>query len=68
MLADVIIHYDGLTYEFDNLCSDSSQPLYIRQAADHARVVLNKYYQKTDESELYRLALHKYQSSFIFSA
>jgi hypothetical protein len=59
MLADMIVHYDSLNFEYTCICADEDQPIYIRQAANRARLVLNKYYQKTDDSELYRLALCK---------
>lgn len=60
MLADVIVHYDTLNFEYSRICVDQSQPIYIRQAANRARLILNKYYQKTDESELYRLAMREF--------
>jgi hypothetical protein len=60
MLADVIVHYDALNYEYTEMCNDESLPLYLRHAANRAREVLNKYYQRTDESDLYRLALRAY--------
>jgi hypothetical protein len=64
MLADVIVHYDILNSEYSDMCLDESLPLYLRHAANRARVVLNKYYAKTDESDLYRLAMRMYFSSF----
>lgn len=62
LLADVIVHYDALNFEYSEMCNTDSIPLYLRHAANRARVVLNKYYQKTDESELYRLAMCKCQT------
>lgn len=60
MLAGVIVHYDALNCEYTDMCNDKSLPLYLRHAANRARVVLNKYYQKTDESDLYRVAMRTY--------
>ncbi|KAF8606333.1 hypothetical protein BDV93DRAFT_437625, partial [Ceratobasidium sp. AG-I] len=57
MMADVIVHYDGLNCEYSEMCLDTQLPLWIRQAANRRRQVLNKYYKKTNESELYRLAM-----------
>jgi hypothetical protein len=60
MLADVILHYDSLNYEYTEMCRDDSLPLYLRHAANRALGVLNKYYGRTDESDLYRLAIRRY--------
>lgn len=57
MLADVIPHYDGLSHCYKKICANSDFPLYVQQATDCAWRVLNTYYSKTDESELYRLAI-----------
>ncbi|KAG8706006.1 hypothetical protein FRC09_002632 [Ceratobasidium sp. 395] len=57
LIADVIFHFDALNNEYNNMCIDSSKPLYIRHAANNARRKLDKYYSKTDESDMYRLAL-----------
>lgn len=63
MLADVIVHYDILNSEYSKMGVDTSLPLYLRHAANRARIVLNRYYQKTDESDLYRLAMWTYPIS-----
>ncbi|KAF8593224.1 hypothetical protein BDV93DRAFT_461631, partial [Ceratobasidium sp. AG-I] len=57
MMADIIVHYDGLNCKYSKMCLATRLPLWIRQAANRGRQVLNKYYEKTDESELYRLAM-----------
>lgn len=59
MLADVLVHYDALDHVFRPICLDAKQPLWVRHASRRAMVVLNKYYGKSDESHLYRLALRK---------
>ncbi|KAF8596438.1 hypothetical protein BDV93DRAFT_454929, partial [Ceratobasidium sp. AG-I] len=57
MMADIIVHHDGLNCEYSDMCVDETLPLWMRHAANRGRKVLNKYYEKTDESELYRLAM-----------
>ncbi|KAF8594529.1 hypothetical protein BDV93DRAFT_458812, partial [Ceratobasidium sp. AG-I] len=57
LLADVIVQYDALNEQYGKICHDQKLPLYLRHAADRAQTVLNRYYEKTDESSLYRLAL-----------
>lgn len=59
MLADVIPHYDGLRDRYEKIRVNTEFPLYIRQAAERAWHVLNKYYSKSDESVLCRLAICK---------
>jgi hypothetical protein len=66
MLADIIPHYDSLDHIYRNVCLDTKQPLWIRHAARRAMIVLNKYYGKSDESDLYRLGLCKRVYIFIF--
>ena len=62
MLADIIMHYDALDTEYAEMCNDESLPLYHRHAANRGRTLFNKYYQKTDESEMYRLAIRTFFS------
>ncbi|QRW08919.1 DNA polymerase [Ceratobasidium sp. AG-Ba] len=57
LLADVVLHFDSLEYEYTNIASDSDQPAYMRAGAQRARTVLNKYYEMTDQSHLYRAAI-----------
>ena len=65
MLADVLVHYDALDHVFRPICLDTKQQLWIRHAARRAMVVLNKYYGKSDDSHLYRLALRKLYRSVL---
>jgi hypothetical protein len=58
-LGNIIIHYNSLHFEYDNICSDQNQDLWVHRCAKHACGVLNQYYAKTDESDLYRLALRE---------
>lgn len=60
MLADIILHYDALDAEYTEMCKDESLPLYQRHAADRGHILFNKYYQKTDKSEMYRLAIRTF--------
>ncbi|KAG8741784.1 hypothetical protein FRC10_002419 [Ceratobasidium sp. 414] len=62
MLADVIIHFDSLDFTYSKMCEDMSLPLYIRHSANWARLILNKYYGKTDQCALYRLAVFLHPS------
>ncbi|KAF8594253.1 hypothetical protein BDV93DRAFT_459390, partial [Ceratobasidium sp. AG-I] len=57
MLADIIVHYNALDAKYAEMCSNEALPLYHRHAANRGRVLFNKYYQKTDDSEMYRLAI-----------
>lgn len=57
MLADIIVHYDALDGIYAGMCNDKELPAYHRHAANRGRVTFNKYYQKSDESEMYRLAI-----------
>ncbi|KAG9092633.1 hypothetical protein FRC07_011613, partial [Ceratobasidium sp. 392] len=56
-LGDVLVHYDSLTFEYTKMIRDTSLPLYVRHGAQRARGVLNKYYERSDESEMYRLGV-----------
>ncbi|KAF8606683.1 hypothetical protein BDV93DRAFT_506193 [Ceratobasidium sp. AG-I] len=57
MLADVIVHYDALDAEYAEMCNNDALPLYHHHAANQGRLLLNKYYQVSDKSEMYRLAI-----------
>ncbi|QRV76996.1 hAT family dimerization protein [Ceratobasidium sp. AG-Ba] len=57
-LCDVIVHYDALGFEYDSICTDSTLPLWLRHAAHRIHLKLNKHYGKTDDSELYRIAVY----------
>ncbi|QRV96425.1 alpha-glucosidase C [Ceratobasidium sp. AG-Ba] len=57
LLADVILHFDSLEYEYTNIAAGNTQPAYMRLAAHRACAVLNKYYDHTDQSDLYHAAI-----------
>ncbi|KAG8782630.1 hypothetical protein FRC12_020594 [Ceratobasidium sp. 428] len=50
MLADVIVHFDSLDFEYTNIANNSKETLYVRHAARCACAVLNKYYKLTNRS------------------
>lgn len=57
LLADVIPVIDILTQRLETVIADDSQPAIICASAAKARSVLNKYYSKTDDSQMYRMAM-----------
>ncbi|KAF8607086.1 hypothetical protein BDV93DRAFT_435812, partial [Ceratobasidium sp. AG-I] len=57
MLVDIIVHYDALDAEYAEMCNNKSLPVYHWHAANQGRLLFNGYYQKTDESEMYHLAI-----------
>ncbi|KAG9074060.1 hypothetical protein FS749_014426, partial [Ceratobasidium sp. UAMH 11750] len=60
MLVDVIVHFDALDSLYTTMAADTTLPLYIRQAAERPCLVLNKYYQLTDLSWLYCIAIRPF--------
>ncbi|KDN34096.1 hypothetical protein RSAG8_12813, partial [Rhizoctonia solani AG-8 WAC10335] len=57
MLGSVIAYYDSINHEYLAICQDTSRPLWVCCGADCACCKFNKYYQKTDQSNLYRAGL-----------
>ncbi|KAG8703143.1 hypothetical protein FRC08_003053 [Ceratobasidium sp. 394] len=57
MLAAVIVHFDVLDSVYTTMAAHTKLPLYVQQAAEHARIVLNKYYKLTDCSWLYCITI-----------
>ncbi|KAF8596022.1 hypothetical protein BDV93DRAFT_455649, partial [Ceratobasidium sp. AG-I] len=57
LLAEVMVQYDTLNELYGRIANNKTVALYLRHTADRTQVVLNKYYSKTDDSVLYRLAL-----------
>ena len=62
LIADLMVHFDALNELYSRILNNLGTPLHLRHAADRGQVVLNKYYSKTDESELYQLALCEHLS------
>ncbi|KAG8699536.1 hypothetical protein FRC08_005227 [Ceratobasidium sp. 394] len=57
MLVDVIVHFDELDSVHTSMAANTKLPLYVQQATERARIVLNKYYKLTDLLWLYRIAI-----------
>ncbi|KAG8687255.1 hypothetical protein FRC11_007521 [Ceratobasidium sp. 423] len=57
MLADILVHFDGLNQLYCNMANDKSIPVWGRQGANRARLKLDKYYSMTDTSIMYCLAV-----------
>ena len=54
---------DYVHAELDNVINDYSKLAIVRHAAQNAVMVIDKYYAHTDESVMYRVAIH----TFFFS-
>ncbi|CUA70752.1 timeless [Rhizoctonia solani] len=63
MLADVLVHYDSLNHEYCNMAKDKNLPHWGNLAANRARLKLDKYYNLSDSSLLFRLALGLHPSN-----
>ncbi|KAG9125172.1 hypothetical protein FRC07_008697, partial [Ceratobasidium sp. 392] len=48
MLADIIVHFDTLDFEYTTMSQDMKLPAFVWQGAKRALLVLNKYYGLTD--------------------
>ena len=57
LIHEVIQWIDTLTKHLDNFSDDPKQHPTVRAGAARGRVLLNKYYSLTDESNFYRIAL-----------
>lgn len=64
LVADVIPLFDLIERQLINIINDLEQPTIIRTSAAKARAVMNKYYNKSDDSRMYRLCMSKLH--FIF--
>lgn len=60
LVHEVIPYIDILTEHLDDFADDDTLVATVRAAAERGRVVLNKYYKKTDESIVYRIAMSKH--------
>jgi len=58
-LAQVIPAIDAIHEEFSSFIHQPSVPDPIRAAVEMAKKVLNRYYSKTDDVEIYRIAMGK---------
>ena len=57
LLHEVIPISDILTDDLDNTAHDETLPGVVRLAAGRGLKILNKYYAKTDEGIMHRLAM-----------
>lgn len=57
LVHEVIPIIDSLTCHFDRVIDNTSLHLVVRHAALRGLICLNKYYAKTDESVVYRIAM-----------
>ncbi|OJT15227.1 hypothetical protein TRAPUB_8205 [Trametes pubescens] len=57
LVHKVIPYIDILTEHLDDFADDNTLVSTVRAAAEWGRVVLNKYYEKTDELIVYRIAI-----------
>lgn len=62
-LHEVIPIIDILTEKLEDAIYDSSLHPAVRVGAKKGLAILNKYYLKTDESIMYRIAMSEYHSS-----
>jgi hypothetical protein len=56
-VSSVIPRIDALVHVIDDFKDDVSKHPAVRSAAMRGLAILNKYYQKTDESFVYRIAM-----------
>lgn len=66
-IAGVIPVMDGIHLNLSKTIDNTVQakPAHIRWGASRARLLLDKYYSKTDESSLYRVAIRKSDCSVL---
>lgn len=57
LVADVIPLFDIIESQLVALINNVEQPTIVRASAAKARAVMNKYYNKSDDSRMYRLCM-----------
>ena len=57
LISSVIPNIDAPVQAIDDFRDDTSKHPAVRSAAMHGLNILNKYYQKSDESFMYRIAM-----------
>ena len=60
LIQDVIPYIDILTEHVDKFKADASKKAVVRAAAARGRVILDRYYSRTDEGSIYRIAMRMY--------
>lgn len=61
-MHEVIPYIDIFTTHLDDFADEPELTPSVRAAAQRGRHVLNKYYERTDESIIYRIAMSQYMS------
>lgn len=61
LISSVIPGIDRLVCAIDNFKDNTSRHPAVRSAATRGLAILNKYYQKTDESFVYRIAMGAFE-------
>jgi hypothetical protein len=59
LLHHIIPLFDIITHKLDGFVDDEKLHPAVRTAAARGRVMLNKYYGLSDDSIMYRIAMHK---------
>src|SRR6266481_4545158 len=62
LLHQVIPYMDSLTMSLDEFHTNTDLNPAVRIAAQRGHVVVDKFYQQTDESHIFRIAMRKYSS------
>lgn len=62
LIHDVIPLIDAITLALDEVIDDPIQSLTVRHAALRGVLLLNKYYAKTDDTIIYRIAMSEFFS------
>ncbi|KAH9851008.1 ribonuclease H-like domain-containing protein [Lenzites betulinus] len=60
LVHEVIPYIDVLTEHLDNFANDEELEPSVRAAAKRGRTIMNKYYERTDETIVYRIAMSAY--------
>lgn len=60
LMHEVIPIMDILTHELNLTIQDTNLHIAVRAAAARGRVIMDKYYSRTDESIMYRMAMSKW--------
>jgi len=59
LIHQVIPIIDQLHSRLTDLCKNERMHMSVRHAANNAITILDKYYSRTDECEIYRVAMSK---------
>ena len=59
LIQDVIPYIDVLTEHIEKFKADTTVSRVVRGAAARARIILDRYYSRTDDVAIYRIAMCK---------